>query len=251
MSEEQWLACRRPARLLRDARSWLTDRKLRLVLAAYCRRVSDLLTDRDSRSAVDINERYADKKASKRDLGDARRAAARAKERVGRRCSAPSGGISWNHYYAASAVVHSCCEDLWCDDYSSVLVEQSVFPSFASYATTGSYSTITTSPRVDLVVGDTHRMITHGEQIAILHHILGNPFRPYEASHAWPEAVVALADSVYAGDHAARLPLHDALLEFGHPTLAEHFAAEAIHPKGCWVIDLITQREPSHVVHNG
>ncbi len=32
----------------------------------------------------------------------------------------------------------------------------------------------------------------------------------------------------------------DALLEAGHPELAEHFRdAKEWHPKGCWVVDLL------------
>jgi hypothetical protein len=37
----------------------------------------------------------------------------------------------------------------------------------------------------------------------------------------------------------ATFALHDALLEAGHPDLAEHFQAEQWHPKGCWVVDLL------------
>jgi hypothetical protein len=33
--------------------------------------------------------------------------------------------------------------------------------------------------------------------------------------------------------------LHDALLEAGHPELAEHFQQEQWHPKGCFALDLI------------
>jgi hypothetical protein len=43
---------------------------------------------------------------------------------------------------------------------------------------------------------------------------------------------------MYAGE-ACHFALHDALLEAGHPELAEHFREEKDHPKGCWVVDLI------------
>jgi hypothetical protein len=36
-----------------------------------------------------------------------------------------------------------------------------------------------------------------------------------------------------------RLVLHDALLDAGHAELAEHFAKEEWHPKGCWATDAI------------
>jgi len=46
---------------------------------------------------------------------------------------------------------------------------------------------------------------------------------------------------VYEGADAA-FALHDALLEAGHPELAEHFRAKHSHPKGCWVVDVVRGR---------
>jgi len=60
--------------------------------------------------------------------------------------------------------------------------------------------------------------------------------RPYPAPPSWPSPVIKLAEALYAGEDCS-FALHDALLEAGHPELAEHFAKE--HPKGCWVLDLI------------
>lgn len=45
----------------------------------------------------------------------------------------------------------------------------------------------------------------------------------------------------YAGGDVA-FALADALLEAGHPELAAHLRGEAWHPKGCWVVDLLTDR---------
>jgi len=75
-------------------------------------------------------------------------------------------------------------------------------------------------------------------QSATLRHIVGNPFRPYPATPSWPSTVVKLAESLYAGEDCS-FALHDALLEAGHPELAEHFAKEQWHPKGCWVVDTL------------
>lgn len=66
--------------------------------------------------------------------------------------------------------------------------------------------------------------------------------REYPAPGSWPTAVVRLAEAVYNGADAT-FALHDALLEAGHPDLAEHFQKEAWHPKGCWVLDLILGKE--------
>ena len=80
----------------------------------------------------------------------------------------------------------------------------------------------------------------HQEQLAIFRHILGDPFHPYDVPSAWPNAVIALAEAIYHGDSAANVPLHDALLECGHSRLAKHVIDTPIHPKGCWVLDLLT-----------
>jgi hypothetical protein len=75
-------------------------------------------------------------------------------------------------------------------------------------------------------------------QADALRHVFGNPFRSYPAPEHWPSPVIKLADAMYAGEDCS-FALHDALLEAGHPELAEHFTKESLHPKGCWVVDLI------------
>jgi len=47
---------------------------------------------------------------------------------------------------------------------------------------------------------------------------------------------------MYAGEDCS-FALHDALLEAGRPELAEHFAKELWHPKGCSVVDLLLRKE--------
>jgi hypothetical protein len=79
-------------------------------------------------------------------------------------------------------------------------------------------------------------------ETAMLRHLVGDPFHPYAAPHSWPPLVADLAQQLYDGADV-RLILHDALLDAGHADLAEHFRQEAVHPKGCWVLDLVLQRK--------
>ena len=64
----------------------------------------------------------------------------------------------------------------------------------------------------------------------------------------WPSAVIQLAESVRAGEDCC-FALHAALLEFGQPTLAEHFSGEkwrlgsATHPADCWALAAILGRD--------
>lgn len=79
------------------------------------------------------------------------------------------------------------------------------------------------------------------KETALLRHIYGNPFRPYPVPESWPATVTQLANALYNGENCG-FALHDALLEAGHPELAEHFRQEQNHPKGCWVIDVVLGR---------
>lgn len=53
-----------------------------------------------------------------------------------------------------------------------------------------------------------------------------------------PATARQLADYLCNGEDCG-FALHDALVEGGHPDLAEHFRQETVHPKGCWALDLI------------
>lgn len=72
---------------------------------------------------------------------------------------------------------------------------------------------------------------------SLIRHIFGNPFRPLSAPDQWPTSVIQLAAALYEGQDCS-FALHDALLEAGHPELADHFR-EKDHPKCCCVLDLI------------
>src|SRR5437588_418759 len=79
VSEEEWLACADPTPMLEYLRGKFSERKLRLFACACCRRVWNLLSDRYSRKALTVAERYADAEVSQEKLGfawgDVRRAA--------------------------------------------------------------------------------------------------------------------------------------------------------------------------------
>lgn len=82
----------------------------------------------------------------------------------------------------------------------------------------------------------------HRLQADLLSHIVGNPFRPFPAPPPLPTAVVQLAAALEAGESVA-FALRDALLEAGQTELAEHFAGEEPHPRGCWAVDLLLGKE--------
>jgi hypothetical protein len=71
MTEAEWLACEDPAPMLEWLRGKVSDRQLRLLACACCRRLWHLLTDQRSRQAVEVVERYVDKQATAEQLHEA------------------------------------------------------------------------------------------------------------------------------------------------------------------------------------
>src|SRR5262249_36507758 len=74
MTEDEWLACTEPQKMLEalHAGSVLSERKARLFAAACCRRIFPLMPDDRSRQAVTACELYADGLTSQRALAAAR-----------------------------------------------------------------------------------------------------------------------------------------------------------------------------------
>jgi hypothetical protein len=76
MTEAEWLACRDPDALLEFLRAEASARRLaqpsrrkvRLLACACCRRVWAALIDPRSRRAVEVAERYADRRATREEL---------------------------------------------------------------------------------------------------------------------------------------------------------------------------------------
>jgi hypothetical protein len=68
MTEAEWLECTEPEKMLAHLRARASGRKLRLFGCACCRRIWHWLWDERSRQAVEVSERYADGRATKKEL---------------------------------------------------------------------------------------------------------------------------------------------------------------------------------------
>jgi hypothetical protein len=81
-------------------------------------------------------------------------------------------------------------------------------------------------------------------QAALIRDIVGNPFRPVSFSPAWrTDTVVALARQMYDSRDFSAMPiLADALQDAGCTSadVLDHCRdANALHVRGCWVVDLV------------
>src|SRR5262245_26739979 len=76
MIEKEWLTGGDPEAMLQFLRETATDRKLRLFAVACCRQVWPLL-NQWAQSCVEVSERFADGKATREELGVARKNAER------------------------------------------------------------------------------------------------------------------------------------------------------------------------------
>jgi hypothetical protein len=220
MTEAEWLTTTDPTSMLNFLREQqISERKMRLLACACCRRIWDHLTDPRSRRAVEVAERFADEQATPRELAYARNAAL-----------SVQGKESWAPYWATNTQA------------SGPLVNVLEAAAEAKARTAAQLSTETHT--WDRVQAETVR-----EQVTLIHEIIGNPFLfpMLDATLlGWEDGlVVDFARGIYQDQAFERMPiLGDALEEAGSTDerILEHCRHGGPHVRGCWVIDLILEK---------
>jgi hypothetical protein len=219
MTERQWKRCADPNRMLDFLADRVGDRKLRLFSVACSRHVWHLLTDRRSRRAAEVAERYADGLATPKQLAAAYSAADQAQFAI------------WGSYRRQDPSPVKAADWL-----------ASLWP-FGAASRETPYP-----PHRDDRVG-----VAPATQVALLRDVFGNPFRPATLDPRWrtPD-VAALAGPAYeeralpAGtlDPARLAVLADALEDAGcaDTDLLDHLRSAGPHVRGCWAVDLLTGR---------
>jgi hypothetical protein len=219
VTEAEWLACTDPSPMLDYLRDRVGDRQLRLFAVDCCRRVWHQLQDERSRRAVIVSERYADGLADKKELARARKQARTAG------WNGRTGDVSWN----GPALI------AWCSTRDTIAA--------AAKDAARSCAWHATAKRPDLVgdLADERR-----RQVAVLHCIVGNPFRAARIEPAWlvwnESAVLKIARGVDEERAFNQLPiLADALEDAGcgNADILDHCRGPGPHVRGCWVIDLL------------
>jgi hypothetical protein len=236
MTEADWLASGDQRRMLDLMGGWASERKLRLLAAACCRQVWQLITNPEWRQAVEAAELYAD-------------GAAAAFERM--RELAPLGG-SWVNgiegwvtqevSYATATPAERARWDAWVGDAATAAAAHVGALKEARRGLSGWEGVWARRLRVE------RRAVAD-----LLRCVFGNPFRPITAEPSWlawnDVTVPKLAQTAYDDrllpsgelDPARLAVLADALEEAGcdNQEMLAHLRGPGHHVRGCWVVDLL------------
>ncbi len=204
----------------------VSERKRRLLSAAFCRRAWHLLTQKRSRRAVEVAERYADGLATSDEL----RAAGAAAEQAD---TLDDNHVIWGE--VAGAALLTADPDPSPEDVANI-VAKNVGWSAAFAVDPDTLKTDTGAERAE-----------RAALCALVREVLGNPFRPVAFSPRWrTETAVALARHMYESRDFSALPiLADALQDTGcdNDDILAHCRGSGPHVRGCWVVDLVLGKE--------
>jgi len=207
MTEQEWLACADPQKMLEFLRGRASDRKLRLFAVACCRLFSESFTVERSRRAVETAERHADIPLSEEELATIQRAA------VVR--------VKSQNYTQVTAIREV---SVWVLSRDAIISAEGIL-SRTLYALRES------RPHLCWLLRD----------------IFGNRFRPITTDPTWLTLTVAsLAQAIYDARAFGRLPiLADALEDAGcnNQDVLQHCRQPAEHVRGCWIVDLLLGKE--------
>jgi hypothetical protein len=199
----EWLACTNPDPMLRFLWPKKQKRKLALFGVGCCRHIARLCSDERGLIAIDIAERYADRKAKINEVRVARRNAREDASGIAR----PLG-----HYVHEIAVLYNAA-------FNAFLVSEYALKAASDQAAEKAF------------------------QCALLREIFGDPFQRIRIKKSWLTATVRpLAEAIYAERTFDMLPiLADALEEAGctNADILDHCRRPGKHVRGYWAVDLI------------
>jgi hypothetical protein len=238
MTEQEWLRCADPAKMV----SFLCvpgdvgDRKLRLFACACCRRIWDVLDDPRSRLAVETAERFADGLVRSEDL-EAARTAALAVEEAARTAHAGAADNAFAQRFFASRAAHEVIYPPESrEEYQHFILTCGRITEACLCAAEARHPAPDGDPSVELAV-----------QCGLLRCIVGwSPFRPVHLDLAWMAwqagNLLKMAQSIYDSQSFEDIPiLADALEEAGctNEDILSHCRQPGEHARGCWALDLI------------
>jgi hypothetical protein len=231
MTEADWLVSTDPEPMLRFLRQQPGhERKLRLFAVACCRRLAPLVAEPSRRRAVEVIERYADGRASERELGSARLTLV---------ADHGDRDVSLAAYWASKPAIADVIDNVRTAAAESLAVAAVGRARVARTAQAHAWeAAFAAGART---------------QADLLRDLFGNPFRPAAVRPVWlssaDRTVPRLARAIYDEQAFDRLPiLADALEEAGctHPAFLDHCRRPAEHVRGCWVLDALLAADARH-----
>lgn len=230
MTEQEWLQCTDPERMLGFLKGKVSDRKLRYFLVACARRVLPPDPDEAMIEALAVAERFADGSESRHRL---------ARIRSALKAGHPARVNRWfplytNHIRSVPAwhatreqIARGAREGAGCCAWSSTRTVSS-----------GGYTSMT-FPTDELAA-----------QARLTRDIIGNPFHAVVLDPAWlvwsGGTIRKLAEAIDNERAFDRLPiLADALEEAGctDTRILNHCRGPGPHTRGCWLLDLLLGKE--------
>lgn len=210
MTEEEWLACDDPQKMLTFLGDRASDRKLRLFAVACCRRVSCCWSKDPQRTLLEMVELFAEGLT-------------------------PWESVSaWSNYNADECPVLEAAAEAGPYLPSFVINSSQLAACWAAHPVGNQRGTSEFHARA---------IAERSSQARIVGCVFGNPFRPITIDLAWLTAtVVSVASCIYSEKAFDHLPiLADALEEAtcDDPDILAHCRGLGLHQRGCWVLDLV------------
>ncbi|VTS01017.1 Uncharacterized protein OS=Sorangium cellulosum (strain So ce56) GN=sce5710 PE=4 SV=1 [Gemmata massiliana] len=220
MNEQMWLTDDGDdfLRLVKFAASKVSERKVRLFSVGSCRLIWTLITKKPYRVAVETAEAFADGEATKKALTAARIAARTTAEAEKK--------------YAKLQVAAACLDAVDANVVSGAFGASVDVPSAALYRGTDDWDYDAAKRTV----------------LAFLRDVVGPwPFRKVVLKPSWrTSTVLALASQMYESRDFGAIPiLGDALQDAGcdNAEVLDHCRGPGPHVRGCWVVDLVLNKE--------
>jgi hypothetical protein len=219
----------------------LSDRKLRLAVCAFCRRLWDLLDER-SRWVIEVAERYADGDATSSELKKAQGVALARVEAA--EFEEWKSGIDDPEYrttlarHAATRATRHAVAGKSADVFESARIE-AVIAAGHAHATDSPVD-----PAADMVHEGQQKEAA--AQVSMIRDLAGNPFSVGKIDFDYSNSAFCVAASIYLDRAFDRLPiLADALEDAGctDAAILDHCRKPGEHARGCWVVDLCLRKE--------
>ncbi len=216
-TEEDWLEETEPSHLVNQAlwRKKMSKRKSRLYAVGCCRQVWHRFPEFPCRQVVEVAERYADRRASPKQLANAHSSLN------------PSGKVTRGLLEPLRELTSKKC-DLWF--FLRQLqrwAEQQAFQ--------------------NLGVESPWRQNWNERLCCLIRDVVGNPYRPVAVRSSWLSPnVTTIAQAIYAARRFEDMPvLADALEEAGctDAAILDHCREQGPHVRGCWLVDGILRKK--------